>query len=403
MHGDIEPRRAAIVLILSDGTLLGQLDPVNVETPWWQDVEPVVKAVRDRHGLEITILRMLEAEQSSPHGGLVTYLAEVQAPVDCRPWNGVLEDDVKRADYAKLGGPAKDLAWACASMASLGIQQAGKPVQIRSWNLSSLWRIPSDAGMLWLKVLPPFFAHEAALLETLSGHPTPQVLAQCAPRLLMAEVPGVDLHEADHRQHQKMIEMLVKLQATWQGRQDELLAQNLPDWRQEAATKAIRSIIKRLGPVMSAADRHVLEQFVEELDQRFSAIDACGLGPTLVHGDFHPGNVRGMESQLTLLDFADAAVGHPLLDMPAFLERVPKAAKADLHQSWCQAWRALAPNSEPERAATLIQPMASARQACIYQMFLDQIETAEHPYHRDDPLLWLGKTANKLRLERYVV
>ena len=63
-------------------------------------------------------------------------------------------------------------------MAASGIAAAGRPEQIRTWNLSSLWRLPSSAGTLWLKVVPPFFAHEGRLLETLAGHPTPRVLAE---------------------------------------------------------------------------------------------------------------------------------------------------------------------------------------------------------------------------------
>src|SRR3712207_8428493 len=41
---------------------------------------------------------------------------------------------------------------------------------------------------------------------------------------------------------------------------------------------------------------------------------ACGIGDTLVHGDFHPGNVRVDGASITLIDWGDAFVGHPGFD-----------------------------------------------------------------------------------------
>ena len=64
------------------------------------------------------------------------------------------------------------------------------------------------------------------------------------------------------------------------------------------------------------------------------------------------------------------------------------------------AWRTKVPGSDPDRAAALLAPVASARQALIYQVFLDGIEASEHPYHRDDPTEWLARTATLVRAER---
>ena len=61
-----EPRTAVIVLTTPDGAVIGCLPELPVATPWWQEVEPVVSAVRERHGFEITILRLLSAEKIEP-------------------------------------------------------------------------------------------------------------------------------------------------------------------------------------------------------------------------------------------------------------------------------------------------------------------------------------------------
>ena len=97
----------------------------------------------------------------------MTYLAEVATRVPAEPWNGPLDDHPLRSSWARPSGPAADLAWADAALASRGIRRIGPPEQVRTWNLSSIWRVPVEGQTVWLKVVPPFFAHEGPLLERL--------------------------------------------------------------------------------------------------------------------------------------------------------------------------------------------------------------------------------------------
>jgi hypothetical protein len=100
------PRTARLVLVTPDGSVVGSLRPVSVSTPWWQEVELVVRAVRERYGIDVTILRLLETELDSFPGGAVTYLAEVSQSVLAEPWNGTLDEQPLRHAYARPGGPA---------------------------------------------------------------------------------------------------------------------------------------------------------------------------------------------------------------------------------------------------------------------------------------------------------
>jgi hypothetical protein len=86
-------------------------------------------------------------------------------------------------------------------------------------------------------------------------------------------------------------------------------------------------------------------------------------------------------------------VGHPLLDQSAFLSRIAPSFVEPARQHWTRAWQRVCPGAEVERAAQLLAPIASVRQALIYQHFLDHIEPAEHAYHRADVPHWLGRTA----------
>ncbi|CAN5549159.1 hypothetical protein BH20CHL6_BH20CHL6_13680 [soil metagenome] len=386
-------RSVRLVLVTPDGEPLGMLAPFPVATPWWQDAEPIVCGARQHHGVELTVLRVLEGELPSPPGGSVTYLAEVTEPVAAEPWPGHLDEHRLRQSWARPGGPTADLTWALTALRERNLQLTGPPEQVRSWNLSSLWRLPTAGQTAWLKVVPPFFAHEGELLARLQGGPVPALLAHDGGRVLLAEIAGEDLYEAQEPLRSAMVTMLVDLQAKWMGRVDELLALNLPDWRGPALAEAIGAVVERVGPELSGRDRKVLSDFVACLEGRLVEVGACGLPDTLVHGDFHPGNLRGDGSMLVLLDWGDSGIGHPLLDESAFLDRIPGDAVASVREHWHSEWRRAVPGSQPERAAELLAPVAAARQAVIYQHFLDNIEPSEHAYHRRDPQGWLGRAA----------
>jgi len=393
----VKPRTAELVLVTPNGRPVGSLPAVPVATPWWQDIEPVVRAARDYHGISVVILRLLDAELDQPHGGRVTYLAEVSEAVRAQPWTGVLDDQPRRHSFARPGGPAADLAWARARLAECGLRPTTSPTQVRTWNLSSLWRVPVEGQTVWLKVVPQFFAHEGALLALMGGARVPTVIGHDGGRMLLAEIVGEDLYTAGLPLLRDMVNLLVELQRLWGDRVAELLALGLPDWRAPALGAAIANVVDRTRDEISAEDRVTLAGFVRGLPGRFDEVAACGLRDSLVHGDFHPGNFRGDGRTLTLLDWGDSGVGHPLLDLPAFLEPIPRNAIGAVRAYWLQQWSEAVPGSDPARASVLLAPVAAARQAVIYRSFLDNIEPSEHPYHRADPAKWLNRTAALVR------
>ena len=395
------PRLVTLVLCTPTGEVLGSLPRFQAEPPWWQDAAGLVSRVHEQYGITVTILRLLDAARPAPPGGEVTYLAEVAERPDGLPglasWPGALEPDPLRLPYAEPGGPARDLVWAEEVLATLGISRQGAAQQVRTWNLSSLWRIPVDEGNVWLKCVPPFFAHEGVVLDALRAAPVPRLLARDDGRVLMPEIPGEDLYGASLPTLLDLVSMLVDLQAQWFGQEQRLLALGMPDWRSAALTDAIEVVVRRNGSQLDQTGRNTLDEFVAALPQRFAALEPCGIPETLVHGDFAPGNARGDGHSLVLLDWGDCGVGHPLLDQAAFVDRISPAFVPEVRKHWDDAWRRAVPGSDPRRASDLLAPVAAARQAVIYQGFLDRIEASEHPYHRGDPAEWLTRTAAIVR------
>jgi hypothetical protein len=386
-------RYVRLVLVNPAGGVVGSVGPFSVDLPWWQEVRSVVDAARRQLGIDVTIIRLLNAERDRPHGGEVTYLAEVSQTVAFEPWEGRLEPHPLRQSYADIGGPAADLDWATRILAARGLAPVGKAVQMRSWNLSSIWNIPVGRESVWLKVVPPFFAHEPQVLVALADAPVPRLLGHDGTRMLLAEVPGIDMYDAPLPRLLEMVTLLVDIQSSWLGRLDRLQSTALPDWRGSTLIAAIEDVVERTGPELSKDELVPLRRFVIDLRDRFAALESCGMPDTLIHGDFHPGNVRGTDRQLVLLDWGDSGIGHPLLDLPAFLERMPPGHIEAIKQHWMRAWLAKRPDCDCYRAASLIGPVAAARQAVVYRKFLDNIEPSEHVYHRHDPATWLRRAA----------
>jgi Phosphotransferase enzyme family len=396
------PRSVTLVLCSPGGRVLGALPPLEVGSPWWPDVEPVVTAARERLGVDLTVLRLLQAEDRGGVGGAGAYLAQAAAHVDeCAladpgPLRCLGErEDQLRMPWARPGGVAADVAWADGELAAAGTPRTGSAVQVKSWNLSSVLRLPTAAGTFWCKHAPPFFAHEGALLATLAaGEPglVPAVVAHGrnpdgTSLVLMAGVPGVDQWEAPEPVLRTMIRRWVGVQARWAGRVGELLSLGLPDWRSGPLLDAVRRLAGRadVRARLTDAELGALDALVGALPARLAALDACGLPATLVHGDLHPGNWIGDGERLALVDWGDSAIGHPLLDSLGFGSRIPPGAVRDrLRNVVVSEWARWCPGAEALRAMTLVEPVAALRAALVYRTFLDGIEESEREYHADD-------------------
>ncbi len=409
-----EPERSRtvrLVLCSAAGDVLGALEPFPVDEPWWPEVAEIVAAAEQRVGVRIVVLRLLAADASrGMEGGDVTYLAEL---VGDRPAELRLEpvdpgevgpDDPLRMPWARPGGVDATLAWADRCLRALGRPRTGPAVQVKSWNLSLLLRLPTASAAAWSKSVPRFMGHEGAILAMVGAAvpdmvPTLLAADPATQTVLLDEVPGEDLFDAKLPQLLEMVARLVALQVGFADRTDELLAAGLPDWRAPAFARAAADLVGRVDVRFELDERTLdaLDALVADLPRRLADLAECGLPETLVHGDFHAGNWRSGSDRPVLVDWGDSGVGHPMFDMPAFLTRIPSRDVDGVRNAWLDAWSAERPDADPRRAAELIAPVAALRQALIYRTFLDNIEETERIYHRDDPAHWLHEAVTAAR------
>ncbi len=394
-------RCVSLVLCDDKGDILGALPSFAVDDPWWPEARSVVWAARERFAAHVIVLRMLHVVSDGDNGGDVTYLAELvgevppDLPLGPAP---AIDDGVEplRAAWARPGGVAGAIAWADAALAGIGRPRVGSVEQIKTWNLSSVLRLPTAAGDVWCKSVPPFLTHEGGIIELVGAdEPTlvPPLLASnpVSRTVLLGNVPGADDWDAPAERLLLMVDHLVRLQARWSDRVDELLDAGLPDWRDRPLGGLVEALVSRIDVRVQLTDGELraLDDLVGTLQDRFVQLEGCGIPGTLVHGDFHPGNWRSDGRSLVLLDWGDAGVGHPMLDMSSFDQYVPEDVRPRIREAWIEAWRGVRPGSDPARAETVIAPIAALRRAVIYQGFLDRIEPSERRYHEADVRDWL--------------
>lgn len=395
--GVTDGRRVTLQLCAADGSILGQLPEFEIESPWWPDVEPVVAAVRRLHGMDVSVLRLIGCDPTRRSGGAVRYLAELNRT------SRVDDASPLRLPWAEPGGVAAIVDWVDGVLRERGIARTGPVEQVKSWNLSMVLRIPTDIGPVWSKAVPPFMAHEGAIIDRLSADDpdvVPRLIGFETGIALMADIPGIDQFEAAEPVLIRMVSLLVGLQARWSSRVDELEKLGLPSWQADVLPELARDALERPETLAALPPDTIapIRELVASLPDRLADLAACGLPDTLVHGDNHPGNFRSDGSGLVLLDWGDSGIGHPMLDTVAFLTRIPDATIEPVRHHWVREWQRAVPGSDPARAAELIPPIAALRQAIIYRTFLDGIEPAEHAYHEQDVPKWFLTALNDAQL-----
>jgi hypothetical protein len=374
-----------LVLLDRTGAPLGALAPIEVEVPWWQEVGDVVAAVRARDGADVQVLRVLggTGDFRPAAGGEVTYLAQVtgRPHVALSPYDVDLAPRPHRAPWAEPGGPAASVGWAVAALEALGTAGAVASQQ-RTWNLSAIWRLDvAGAPVAWLKQVPGFFAHEAAMLGLMAGAAPglvpPLLAAGEQGRMLLAHVPGEDKYGAGAELCGRIAEEFHPLQLRFAGRAGELLATGMPDRRLHP--HRFRAVAE---PWFGAIDG--LRELIDDLPRRFEAVAACGMPDTLVHGDLHPGNTRVDGDTVVIMDWGDSTYGHPAMDVLRLTGDLPPADAEALVATWALRWRLAVPGSDPARAVELMRPVAHLGGAAIYADFVANIEESEHVYHASD-------------------
>jgi hypothetical protein len=357
-------KQEALLLVVDDaGRWLGSIGPFACG-PHPQECDTLLAAAWDA-GIAVTVLR-LAAQVALGDTLERRYVVQALHPVrdgTLGPLPRSLPDESRptpqRLVYARVGGVIEDVRWAIAALRRLGKAPRGWPEQTRTWNLSCVHRIAlTDGTYAWLKVVPPFFGHEAAMLRFVAdarcGIDVPPLLAHYAVRhrVLLDDVPGELMWRAQLDDWLPVVERYVETQFALRSRVAALRGLGASDWRRPAFCAAVKRLVARadVRATLRAPTLAGLDELVSDLDVRMARIADCALPESLVHGDFHRGNVIASPTGARIvLDWGDAGVGH-LVRCACRLPWLVEADAVQIRDCMVRTWRALIPGSDPAGA-----------------------------------------------------
>ncbi|PJI84737.1 phosphotransferase [Luteimicrobium subarcticum] len=258
----------------------------------------------------------------------------------------------ERAPWARPGGIVPFLAWVDAQVRASGAVPTGAPEVVQQWSISLVLRVPTDRGALFAKAVTPYFGAEPALTTLLAARtpdhlPSPLAADPQRGWLLLADA-GIGPVDAKVRAANTAgLRALAAVQRAWAGRTDEVVAAGAAVRGPSTLAHDVADVLDVVGAAgrlvpsralgAGALDR--LRVVAPTVEDAAAAITATGIPETVVHGDLHPANA-GLRPDGTacLLDWSDAAVGHPFVDADLWLSHVEPDELAAARSTFAEAW-----------------------------------------------------------------
>lgn len=271
----------------------------------------------------------------------------------------------KRPPWARPGWLEQASAWAADQAAEV----RGKPTIVRQWPLSAVYRFDTGDVPVYLKAVFSLFAAEPAVTEALSReHPgdVPEVVATDTERgwILMRDLAGKG---ARGEQALGGVRTAAAIQRAWQHRESQL-----------ASFGCHRRALAEL-----AAEAPAFAPLCDRLAD-------YGIPDSIVHGDLHHGNMIVIGDRVAVIDWSDAAIGHPFLDLAPVLWIGEKHRDA-LLEAYVESWSELVPRAELPTAAAIGEVLGCVYQAISYRAINEAFEPADRWLFADSYREWLER------------
>ncbi len=373
---------------------------------FYPEVEELVGRAREEFGLEVAILRCLE--EGDANEGRPRLYSAVRVSEDDRPRAGfgwAALDELKfgedaterlirmaRMEVERLSSSTppespvpwdsptpwhrRAREWVEANVPPTADGSAWRMAQIRSWSISSVWRLTSGGERLYFKASPRYFASEVAVTRDVASR-FPEVspgLVAVEPDegwMIMEDLGDVTLSKTDSAElWRETMRTIARVQQGYAGRPAALEAMNLE-------RRTLRDIVESLAYWLEDPSCSGLRMFQSENDAALARLrpsldevsamarqlDGLGLPPTLEHGDLDATNVFIRDGAPVLMDWSDACVSHPFFTplTPAQARRYPQFVEAYLRE-----WAGHGSPDGLRRGFAVAKPLAALESAFHY-------------------------------------
>jgi len=308
------------------------------------------------------------------------------------------------------------IAWLDARLAERGLERAGSVEQphLRPW--ATALRVPTHAGVFWLKAAAPGTAFEIRLYPVLARLAPERVLAPLAIDEARSWIilPDGGATLGASASGERLVDGLCRAMADYARLQqslaphaDELLRLGVTDMRaalmpqrfDEAAAK-LRERLDRAGSDEERASFERASALRGAFIEQCRALEQSAIAPSLDHNDLHPWNIfadaEGRGSRF--YDWGDSVVAHPfasLLVALGFMRYQLKAAADDarilrVRDAYLAEYASVASHAELVREAELACRVAKIARVLTWSRALEALEGDEAGELAGAPLRWFA-------------
>ena len=254
--------------------------------------------------------------------------------------------------------------------------------------ISALLRGETASGAMFLKaVFPPFHAEPVVTQLLAAQVPAimPVVLAIEADEgwLLVEDLRAPLVGELPAGQRADALaagaRALVELQRSVAGDVEAFAAAGCPV---RPLADMPRQLEAALGPDGMAFDRAIMserrERAVAATQRAVERVAGLGFPTSVVHGDFHAGNAFLVGDRVVIIDWSDAAIGKPLVDLVTWLawSRDQPDQQRIATEAWIDAWAGSTDRTAVRVAIDDILLAGAAYQVVSYDGILRGLEPA---------------------------
>ncbi len=319
------------------------------------------------------------------------------------------EPPALRPRWARRGWHVRASTWMAEALASAGRPLLGPPSPFYLRGISALLRGSTAAGDVFLKAVFPPFHPEPLVTRLLAGRfrsSVPRVLAIHAEEgwLILEDVaaPWIGDLSAEPKVAGLVAgaQAIVALQRALEGDLNSFVAAGCP-------TRPIADLAAALDAALGPDGVALAEGALSD-ERRAGAVSATrnaaarvaalGFPTTLVHGDFHPGNVALVDGRAVIIDWSDAAIGNPVVDLVTWLawSRDHPDEQRIATDAWIDAWAVVVDREAIRLALDAILIVGAAYQVVSYDGILRALEPATQYTMADGAMHFLGQLEAQL-------
>jgi hypothetical protein len=259
-----------------------------------------------------------------------------------------------RPRWMRRGWFDRASTWMRAATTDAGRPLTGDPRPFFLRGISALLRAPTDGADLFLKaVFPPFHAEPVLtrLLAERFPEAVPNVVAvepdegwlivEDIGSAWVGDVPEPDRPAALARGGQALV-MIQRAMALDDAALRTLLEAGAPH---RPLADLVASVAAAIGPDgfgvgAGGVPPERAGRVLEALATAVARVEAVGLPESVVHGDFHSGNAALVDDRIVIIDWSDAAISNPAIDLVTWLGwSGDRQAEIDAAiDGWVDAW-----------------------------------------------------------------